>query len=321
MSSPFDLAMRSQNGAGLGSGIGVGNSGVRTNTSSAAGSYYENNHGRQLHQDVGNSPRSSAHNLALGHHDRNYNLTQNDATLEGLAERWQAYQAWWQKQYKEQPFYKIWTKSKWILLLSAILLLAYSGAGLGVSLGYIFGHFEYSVVVMEFHSTIIYIALIASIVGLLSALLGLVGIFKEDRILLSWYNLMLWPAFALFLSVGYIAFRRAKNHLRAHLKDEWIHSYTREQRLLVQRNLKCCGYQDPTWYGEYDLRCFPMINLPGCQHKYNLYEDKLLSICWTASFVLVPFQLFVMIAALLCSNHVDGMFRSGRPGLKSFKEQ
>ncbi|KAG0210429.1 hypothetical protein BGX28_009338 [Mortierella sp. GBA30] len=266
------------------------------------------------------SHRSSAHNLAVGH-DPNYNMIQSDMTLEGLAERWQAYQAWWAKQYKEKPFYKLWTNSKWILLLSALLLLAYSGAAFAVSLGYILGHFEYSVVVVEFHGNLIYITLAGSIVGIISALVGLIGIFRENRIWLSWYSLMLWPVFALYLSVGYIAFRRAKNHLRAHLKDEWMHSYSREQRLLVQRNLKCCGYQDPTYYGEYDLRCFPMINLPGCMHKYNLYEDKLLTTCWTASFTLVPFQLFVMIAALLCSNHVDGMLRSGRPGLKSFKEQ
>ncbi|KAI8601595.1 hypothetical protein EDD21DRAFT_374060 [Dissophora ornata] len=271
-------------------------------------------------RDNSSSHRSSAHNLAIGN-DPNYNLTQTDSTLEALAERWQAYQAWWAKQYREQPFYRIWTKSKWILLLSASLLLAYSGAIFGITLGYMLGRMEYAVVVMEFHGNLIYIAFFGSIVGILTALVGLVGVFRENRIWLSWYSLMLWPVFALYVSVGYIAFRRAKNHLRAHLKDEWMHSYSREQRLLVQRNLKCCGYQDPTWYGEYDLRCFPMINLPGCQHKYNLYEDRLLSICWTVSFSLVPFQLFVMVAALLCSNHVDGMLRSGRPGLKSFKEQ
>ncbi|KAF9912426.1 hypothetical protein BX616_010324 [Lobosporangium transversale] len=132
---------------------------------------------------------------------------------------------------------------------------------------------------------------------------------------------MLLIVFSLYISVGYIAFRRAKNHLRARLRDEWLNAYTREQRLLVQRSLKCCGYQSPTWYGEYDMRCFPMINLPGCQHKYSVYEADLLHTCWTFSFILAPFQLFVMIATLLCSNHVDGMFRSGRPGLKSFKEQ
>ncbi|KAG0204163.1 hypothetical protein BGX33_008677 [Mortierella sp. NVP41] len=270
--------------------------------------------------DNASSLRSSAHNLALGN-DRNYNMTQTDMTLEGLAERWQAYQAWWAKQYKEQPFYRIWTRSKWILLLSAVLLLGYSGALFAVSLGYILGHFEYSPVVMEFHSNIIYLSLAGSIMGIITAIVGLIGIFRENRIWLSWYTIILWPVFAMYISVGYIAFRRAKNHLRAHLKDEWIHSYSRDQRLLVQRQLKCCGYQDPTYFGEYDLRCFPMINLPGCQHKYNLYEDNVLTTAWTISFGLAPVQLFVMIAALMCSNHVDGMLRSGRPGLKSFKEQ
>ncbi|KAK3808366.1 MAG: hypothetical protein J3Q66DRAFT_354615 [Benniella sp.] len=264
--------------------------------------------------------QSSAHNLATGN-DPLYSFMQSDSTIEVLSDRWNAYQAWWAKQYKEQPFYKIWTRSKWILLLSTLLLLGYSSAALAISLGYVLGHHENAVVVMEFHDNLVYITLAASIVGILSALVGLVGIFRDNRVWLSWYNLMLWPVFALYVSVGYIAFRRAKNHLRAHLKDEWIHSYTREQRLLVQRNLKCCGYQAPTYYGEYDLRCFPMTHLPGCQHKYNLYEDRLLTTCWNASFILVPFQLFVMIAALLCSNHVDGMLRSARPGLKSFKEK
>ncbi|CAO3569665.1 unnamed protein product [Mortierella alpina] len=300
LAAPFAHAMRPHHGAQL-------------TATSSVGSYDARDRSISSH-------RSSAHNLAVGH-DPNYNMIQSDTALEGLAERWHAYQAWWEKQYKEKPFYQLWTKSKWILLLSALLLLSYSGAAFAVSLGYILGHFEYSAVVMEFHHNLIYISLAGSCVGIFSALVGLIGIFRENRIWLSWYNLMLWPVFALYLSVGYIAFRRSKNHLRAHLKDEWVHSYSRDQRLLVQRHLKCCGYQDSTYFGEYDLRCFPMINLPGCQHKYNLYEDKLLTTCWTASFALAPLQLFVMIAALLCSNHVDGMLRSGRPGLKSFKEK
>jgi len=72
---------------------------------------------------------------------------------------------------------------------------------------------------------------------LITALVGLVGVFRENRIWLSWYNLMLWPVFCLYISVGYIAFRREKNHLRNHLRDEWMHSYTRSQRLLVQKNV------------------------------------------------------------------------------------
>ncbi|KAG0006534.1 hypothetical protein BGZ65_006939, partial [Modicella reniformis] len=235
-------------------------------TPSLAGSY----DGRvDSRVDNSSSYRSSAHNLAIGNNNSNYNFTQGDSTLEVLSDRWNAYQAWWAKQYKEQPFYRIWTKSKWTLLFSALMLLAYSCFAFAISLGYILGHFENAAIALEFHGNLVYITLIGSIVGILSALVGLIGIFKENRIWLSYYNLMLWSVFALYLSVGYIAFRQSKNHLRAHLKDEWIHSYTREQRLLVQRNLKCCGYQGSTYYGEYDLRCFPMTSLPGCPHKYN----------------------------------------------------
>lgn len=96
------------------------------------------NSGRSFDARDNSSSRSSAHNLAIGT-DRNYNMTQTDMTLEGLAERWNAYQAWWAKQYKEQPFYRIWTRSKWILLFSAVLLLGYSGALFAVSLGYMLG--------------------------------------------------------------------------------------------------------------------------------------------------------------------------------------
>ncbi|KAF9549415.1 hypothetical protein EC957_003804 [Mortierella hygrophila] len=293
---------------------------MRAHHGRGAGGAMTPNSGRSFDARDNSSSRSSAHNLAIGT-DRNYNLTQTDMTLEGLAERWNNYQNMWAKHYKEQPFYRIWTRSKWILLFSAVLLLGYSAALFAVCLGYMLGHFEYSTVVMEFHSNIIYLALGGSIIGILTAIVGLIGIFKENRIWLSWYTIILWPVFAIYISVGYIAFRRAKNHLRVHLKDEWIHSYSREQRLLVQRQLKCCGFQDSLSYGEYDLRCFPMINLPGCLHKYNLYEDNVLTTAWTISFSIAPVQLFVMIAALMCSNHVDGMLRSGRPGIKSFKEQ
>ena len=81
------------------------------------------------------STHRSSHNFGSGT-DINYNVTQTDLTLDSLAQRWQAYQAVMKKQYKE-PFYKRWTKSKWMLLLSTAILLAYSCAVLVVSLGYL----------------------------------------------------------------------------------------------------------------------------------------------------------------------------------------
>lgn len=82
------------------------------------------------------------------------------------------------------------------------------------------------------------VSLAASIFGIGSALVGLVGIFLENRKWLSFYTIVLWPSFALYIAVGYIAFRRAKQDLRTHIRDEWLFQYTREQRLVVQRNVR-----------------------------------------------------------------------------------
>jgi len=88
--------------------------------------------------------RDNANSLSSTHRSSNnhsagtegYNVTQSDLTLEGLAQRWHAYQAMMKKRYTEVPFYRRWTKSKWILLFSTLLLLGYSCAVLTVSLGY-----------------------------------------------------------------------------------------------------------------------------------------------------------------------------------------
>ncbi|KAG0257588.1 hypothetical protein BG011_003868 [Mortierella polycephala] len=258
--------------------------------------------GRAYSNNVSSTHRSSR-NLSPGV-DANYNLTQSDLTLDGLSQRWHAYQAMMRKYYAEAPFYRRWTKSKWILLFSTFLLLAYSVAVFVFSLGYL-----------------LKMSLVASVCGIVCALVGLVGTFREDRVWLSWYTTLLWPVFALYVSIGYITFRRTKEKLHDRLRAEWTYTYSRDQRLTIQRNLKCCGYLNSNNFGEYDPRCFPMINLPGCVYKYHRFELKLLDICWTAAFSIVPFHLFVMISALLCSNHVDGMLRSARPGLKSFKEE
>jgi hypothetical protein len=91
--------------------------------------------GYQQSQSTESTHRSSR-NLSPAP-EPNYNLIQTDATLEGLAQRWYAYQAVMKKSYAEDPFYKRWTRSKWILLFSALLLLGYSTAILYFSLSYI----------------------------------------------------------------------------------------------------------------------------------------------------------------------------------------
>ncbi|KAK3847215.1 MAG: hypothetical protein J3R72DRAFT_187827 [Linnemannia gamsii] len=99
------------------------------NTTQLGSSGYEKSHSTD-------STHRSSRNMSPAP-EPNYNLIQTDATLEGLAQRWFAYQAVMKKSYAEDPFYKRWTWSKWLLLFSALLLLGYSGAILGISLTYI----------------------------------------------------------------------------------------------------------------------------------------------------------------------------------------
>ncbi|CAO3571811.1 unnamed protein product [Mortierella alpina] len=102
-----------------------------------------------------NSTHRSSATMASGQISSAFDVTQTDLTLEGLAQRWQAYQAMMKKRYAEDPFYRRWTKSKWILLFSAIILLGYSCAVFAVSLGYMLGKFDLAPVVMEFHGNLV----------------------------------------------------------------------------------------------------------------------------------------------------------------------
>lgn len=45
--------------------------------------------------------------------------------------------------------------------------------------------------------------------------------------------------------------------------------------------------------------------LPGCKTPLATYEDTALTNCWTAMFSVVPIHILNIIAALLCSNHVN----------------
>lgn len=82
------------------------------------------------------------------------------------------------------------------------------------------------------------VALAGSILAIASAAVGFFGIFRENRAALTIYATMLWGVFALYVAVGYIAFRRERNHLNLRLREEWIHDYTRHQRLLIQYQVR-----------------------------------------------------------------------------------
>ncbi|KAI8599970.1 hypothetical protein EDD21DRAFT_354975 [Dissophora ornata] len=149
--------------------------------------------------------------------------------------------------------------------------------------------------------------------GVIVALTGYIGILSQSRKVLAIYSILLWPLFALITTVGYICFRRNHVSLYQKLKSSWINEYSRDDRLVIQNALSCCGYRSSGDYPSYDLHCFPRAPLPSCENLFLQYQQDLLSNTSSAAFFILPVQLLVMIVALLCSNHIDNLYRTAYP--------
>ncbi|KAF9938678.1 hypothetical protein BGZ67_010578 [Mortierella alpina] len=160
---------------------------------------------------------------------------------------------------------------------------------------------------------VLYLMMVTAPCGVVVALLGYYGILKQSRKVLSIYAVLLWPLFGLLTSIGYICYRRRNVALYQRLKFSWINEYTRDDRLVIQNALSCCGYRSMADYPSYDLHCFPRAPLPACESLFLQYQQNLLSNTSSAAFSLLPLQLLIMIVALLCSNHIDHLYRSANP--------
>ncbi|ORZ20620.1 hypothetical protein BCR42DRAFT_321759 [Absidia repens] len=138
--------------------------------------------------------------------------------------------------------------------------------------------------------------------------MGYIGIVHKNRLCLGYYSLMLWGCFALITTVGYLGFKQRTWNLKAQLGVRWRHDYNPRQRELLQANLHCCGFENPSDHATYYSRCWAESLLPGCQHKFYLFENDFLLNTYTMAFSILPLHMVVMVVTLLCANHVDVVF-------------
>ncbi|KAI1311600.1 hypothetical protein EDD11_003340 [Mortierella claussenii] len=223
-----------------------------------------------------------------------------------------------ERAYQRARKLRTWTRSKVILLLANTLLLGYSIACTVIMVMSWNGvewtrQYLDSGIMMIANRNVLYVMMVAAPLGIFTAVVGYIGIFLQSRKVLAIYSILLWPLFALIASIGYICFRRNHVSLYQKLKFSWINEYTRDDRLIIQNALSCCGYRSVGDYPSYDMRCFPRAPLPACEDLFLQYQQDLLSNTSSAAFTIVPIQLLVMIVALLCSNHIDNLYRSNNP--------
>ncbi|KAG1151866.1 hypothetical protein G6F37_010902 [Rhizopus arrhizus] len=168
-------------------------------------------------------------------------------------------------------------------------------------------------VVLVGEKTILDLVLATGVICLFTSLVGYTGIMLNNRAILTFYNLLLWPCFGIIAAIGYTAYRKNKWNLEGKLSYQWHYKLDSDGRARIQANLHCCGYKSFSDYHERSNKCFPRTLLPGCKFKYQTFTKEALTITWIVAFSMIPLHLFVLFSGLLCSNHINRKFGKGLP--------
>lgn len=152
---------------------------------------------------------------------------------------------------------------------------------------------------------------ISSALLLLTFLVGITGTILNSRPILAIYALLLWPAFASLLAIGYTGYKRSTFALDRKLNLAWSQWYTALDRLIIQNTLHCCGFYNPMHEVTASKTCYVRTNLPGCKAKLWAFEKANLEMIWIVAFALVPLHIVNVFVALCCVNHVTVRFGKG----------
>ncbi|PWN44472.1 hypothetical protein IE81DRAFT_282126, partial [Ceraceosorus guamensis] len=204
-----------------------------------------------------------------------------------------------------------WNRFKWILFVSVIVLFIYGMAGLVGSLLTWARTWERADVTAVVDADILIFLTLASMLCVLTSVVGISGTILNSRPILSLYAFLLWPTLLSILVVGYASYKRENLRLDRKLNMAWSRYFDDLDRLRLQNNLHCCGYYTPLHQATFSRNCYPRTSLPGCKGKLYRYEKAALKRLYTIIFSIVFVHLANIAASLLCSNHVNASFGKG----------
>ncbi|EAU92135.1 tetraspanin Tsp2 [Coprinopsis cinerea okayama7 len=204
-----------------------------------------------------------------------------------------------------------WTKFKWVLFFSNLLLTLYSLGAMIIILLTWFNVFEKSEIIRFGNHTELALSTTAAVLGLVTSLIGWAGILLNNRAFLAVYCLLTWITFIFIVAPGYLTFRKQNYSLEGKVNEQWSRRLGPVARMRIQSQLHCCGYFSPYVEATVTQTCYSRSVLPGCKKPYLDYQRHILGVFWKIAFSIVPAHLLVMIAALLCSNHVTYRFGKG----------
>ncbi|KAF8621731.1 hypothetical protein AX15_007531 [Amanita polypyramis BW_CC] len=204
-----------------------------------------------------------------------------------------------------------WNRFKWTLFFTNLILTIYTVTGLIICLLTWFNVFKHADVLRAANRAELVLSTLAAICGLFTSLLGWAGILLNNRSFLAIYTFLTWVTFALLVIPGYVSYKKHTFNLEGKVNAQWSRDLGVSGRLRVQNELQCCGYYNPFIEATVSATCYSRSVLPGCKSLYLKFERNTLRKFYTAAFGLVPVQIMIMVAALLCSNHVTYRFGKG----------
>ncbi|GLB42211.1 putative tetraspanin tsp2 [Lyophyllum shimeji] len=204
-----------------------------------------------------------------------------------------------------------WNRFKWTLFAANTLLTLYSLTGLVMCLLTWFDIWALSGIIRVGNRPELVISTLAASLAIMTSLVGWAGLLLNNRPFLAVYTFLLWIVFIFLLMPGYMTYKRKEFNLEGKLNSQWSRDLGAEGRLRVQNSLHCCGYFSPYVEATVSQTCYARTTLPGCKLPYMQYERKVLKIWYTTVFALVPLHIFIIVAGLLCSNHVTYRFGKG----------
>ncbi|KAG5641734.1 hypothetical protein DXG03_004306 [Asterophora parasitica] len=204
-----------------------------------------------------------------------------------------------------------WNKFKWILFVSNTFLTIYSVIGLIMCLLTWFNIWTHSDIIRVGNRTELIISTLAASLAIFTSLIGWAGILLNNRPFLAIYTFLLWIVFIFLLMPGYMTYKRRAFNIEGKINAQWSRDLGASGRLRIQNQLNCCGYFSPFVEATVSQTCYARSVLPGCKLPYIEYERRVLEAWYTTVFSLVPFHILIIVAGLLCSNHVTYRFGKG----------
>jgi Tetraspanin family len=174
-----------------------------------------------------------------------------------------------------------------------------------------FNVWKHADIVRVGNETELIISTLAATLGIITSLIGWAGILLNNRSFLAIYTFLLWITFIFLVMPGYLTYKRRTFNLEGKINSQWSRDLGAEGRLRIQDQLRCCGYFSPFVEATVSQSCYARSILPGCKLPYMKYERMVLQKWYTVSFALVPLHLLIILAGLLCSNHVTYRFGKG----------